>query len=75
MKQSTKPWFIKVRGSYLPSSWQGWLIYLPYLAYIVSVLVFVFVNNYDLWHAIVVLVPNWIAALVIMTWIAERRTK
>lgn len=26
-----KPWFVYVRGSYLPSSWQGWLTYVPFV--------------------------------------------
>ena len=29
-------WFRKVRGSYLPVSWQGALLYIPYIFYIVD---------------------------------------
>jgi branched-subunit amino acid transport protein len=65
-------WFIKTRGSYLPQSWQAWLSYVPYLAYLIGVLVFVLQRHDSLWLAIFTTVPNWIAASVIMTWIAKR---
>ena len=73
-KHKQKTWFIKVRGSYLPNSWQGWLLYLPYLAYLLSVLTWVMVNNYGLWQAILTLVPNWVASLAVMTWIAKAKS-
>ena len=28
--QARDKWFYKVRGSYLPRSYQGWLLYIPY---------------------------------------------
>ena len=68
-------WFIKVRGSYLPNSWQGWLLYIPYTAYVVGVLAYVFMQHDDVWRAIFTLVPNWLAALVAMSWIAKQTTR
>jgi hypothetical protein len=70
----TKKWFIKVRGSYLPESWQGWLTYIPYLAYIIGVLVFVIRRKDSGWLALFTVLPNWIAAAVILTWVARRKS-
>ena len=74
MKQSQKPWFIKVRASYLPDSWQGWLLYVPYLAYVLGVIAYVIANHYDRWQAVFLVFPNWVAALVVMTWIAKAKS-
>jgi hypothetical protein len=64
-------WFVSVRGSYLPISWQGWLTYLPFLAYLgFSVVAAVDYTGNDV-KAILWIVPNWVAAAVVMTWIAK----
>ena len=70
----TKKWFIKVRGSYLPTSWQGWLTYVPYLAYIIGVLVFVIKRKDSVWLALLTVLPNWVAAAVILTWLARHKS-
>jgi hypothetical protein len=65
-------WFVAVRGSYLPWSWQGWLTYIPYSAYLVYTVI-VAVNYTGNWYkAVLWIVPNWVAALVVMTWLAKR---
>ncbi|HUD03392.1 MAG TPA: hypothetical protein VMR51_01240 [Patescibacteria group bacterium] len=73
MKQNKK-WFIKKRGSYLPKTWAGGLLYFIYLAYIVWILVYVMISNYNFWPAVYVLVPNWIAACIAMSWVASRKS-
>lgn len=72
--KSNNKWFIRVRGSYLPYSWQGWLTYVPYTAYLVGILVYAMSNTNNWLHAIPIVVPNWIVALIVMTWVAERRS-
>ena len=72
MMGQPKTWFIKVRGSYLPRSWQGWLLYIPYLAYMIGALIFVIKGNETFWQALFTLMPNWVVACVIMTWFARR---
>lgn len=64
-------WFVSLRGSYLPVSWQGWLTYIPFTAYLVYswFVAFAYTGN-DL-KAVLWIVPNWVAAAVIMTWIAR----
>lgn len=69
-----KPWFIKTRGSYLPRVWQAWLAYIPYIAYLVGVLVFVIKQKDSFWAAVFTLIPNWLAAGIVMTWFARRKS-
>jgi hypothetical protein len=71
LKQSKGAWFIPIRGSYLPISWQGWLTYIPFVAYLAySAIVAIKYTGNDL-KAILWIVPNWIAAAVVLTWIAR----
>ena len=67
-------WFTKTRGSYLPSTWQGALTYIPYLAYLIGVLVFVLNNHDSFWTAFFTVVPNWIVASLMLEWIASRKS-
>ena len=72
-RKTKKPkWFVAVRGSYLPNSWQGWLTYIPFTAYLVFVLVYGWKFTDSTAKAILFIVPNWVAAAVVMTWLAKR---
>jgi len=64
-------WFIRVRGSYLPNSWQGWLTYIPFVAYLVIVAI---VSWHRLDHVLAVLFifVSWVVAVAIETWVAKR---
>jgi hypothetical protein len=71
-KSKKDKWFVPVRGSYLPNNWWGWLSYIPFMAYLVLAAVLGWhytANNYE---AILYVVPNWVAAAVVMTWVAKR---
>ena len=74
MKKRNDAWFIKLRGSYLPCSWQGWALYAIYAAYILGIVAYVTVNHYDRLQAVFWVFPNWVAALVVMTWIAKAKS-
>jgi hypothetical protein len=65
-------WFIPLRGSYLPWSIQGWLTYIPFTAYLIYSLVVAFDYTGNNLKAVLWIVPNWVAAAVIMTWVAKR---
>ena len=65
-------WSTPVRGSYLPNSWQAWLLYVPFAAYLIVALVYGFHNTDSVTQAILFIVPNWVAAAVILTWVAKR---
>jgi hypothetical protein len=71
-KSKNKKWFVPVRGSYLPNNWLGWLTYIPFTAYLVSALVFGWRSADTTAQAVLFIVPNWVAAAVVMTWIAKR---
>jgi hypothetical protein len=71
-KTKTQKWFIPVRGSYLPNNWLGWFTYLPFTAYLVFALVFGWRDTSSTNQAILFIVPNWIAAAAVMTWLAKR---
>ncbi len=72
LKRRNSKWFIRVRGSYLPNSQAGWLTYIPYVGYLVAVLVYVLQRHYDFWLSLFIVVPNWIAAAAVMNWVAAR---
>ena len=67
-------WFRKIRGSYLPCSWQGWLLYAVYASYILGIVAYVAANHYDRLQAVFWVFPNWVAALIVMTWIAGQKS-
>ena len=74
MKKRNNAWFIKLRGSYLPASWQGWALYAVYAAYVLGVVAYVVAKGYDRWQAVFWVFPNWVAALVVMTWVAKAKS-
>ncbi len=65
-------WFVAVRGSYIPVSSQGWLTYIPFVAYLVYSLIVAFAYTGNNWKAVLWIVPNWVAAAVVMTYVAKR---
>jgi hypothetical protein len=67
-------WFYKTRGSYIPKTWPGWLTYIPYLAYLIGVVAFVLRRHDSFWLALFTVVPNFIAAGIILSWIAKRKS-
>lgn len=73
IKKSGK-WFIKVRGSYLPHSWQGWLTFVPFTAFLVTVMTMAMRTEDTYSGMFYVIFPQWIAAAVVMTWIAQKKS-
>lgn len=65
-------WFKPVRGSYLPNNWKGWLTYLPFVAYLAFSVVFAWQYASNNGQAVLLIVPNWIAATAVITWVAKR---
>lgn len=81
-------WFVRVRGSYLPASREGWLLYIPYIL----LLLIGFYPMYELlrtanldyvgFHqtaiglalSFIMLVPYCVAIVVAMNWIAARKS-
>jgi hypothetical protein len=71
-KSKKSKWFIPVRGSYLPNNWLGWLTYLPFTAYLLFSAYFGWQDTNTAAGAVLFIVPNWIAAAAVMTWLAKR---
>ncbi len=65
-------WFKKVRGSYLPASWQGWLTYVPFILYLVAVLIVAFNTQDTFFGYLMVVFPQFVAATVVMTYVASK---
>ncbi len=65
-------WFKKVRGSYLPCSWQGWLLYVPFTAFLVSVIVSTFATEHSVSGFLYAIFPYFVSAGVVMHWVADR---
>ncbi len=72
LKHRKDAWFVPLRGSYLPVSWQGWLLYVPFAAYLGYSMYVAFQYTGTWVKAVLWIVPNWVAAAIIMTWIAKR---
>lgn len=80
MRKSNKPkvrkgaWFYPLRGSYLPCSWQGWLVEVAVVvAFLVGLLAF---NNQELSIQVmfVVMATYSVALAVVATWIAKQKS-
>lgn len=68
-------WFVKKRGSYLPCSWQGWLTYIPFVAYLITSLLVVRHQFSSVITDIYYTLPQWVMAAVILTWVAQRKSR
>jgi len=67
-------WFYKVRGSYLPGSWQGWLTYIPFVAYLIWPLIWTANQELSFTARVFIIFPQWITAGVVMTWLASYKS-
>lgn len=67
-------WFVSVRGSYLPSSSQGWLLYIPYLAFLAFSYILAWKLNISVVVQIYLVAVQWGFALFFMTWVARRHS-
>jgi hypothetical protein len=74
-KKKTDAWFVKTRGSYLPCSWQGWLTYIPFIAYLITSALVVRRQFSSIVSDIYYILPQWVVAAVILTWVAQRKSK
>lgn len=65
-------WFVPVRGSYLPASIAGWLTYIPFIAYLLFTMIVAWEQASSHLVAVLYIVPNWVAATAVLTWVARR---
>jgi hypothetical protein len=74
LKAKKGAWFVPLRGSYLPVSWQGWFLYVPFLLYIILVFLLVFQDSRPITSQLVILVPYLVSGLIVMTWVAKQKS-
>ena len=72
--KSKNKWFIKVRGSYLPASSQGWLTYIPFVTYLVLTLLYTHHFCSNMVGVIYLVLVQWLAAFCVMTLIAKQKS-
>jgi multidrug efflux pump subunit AcrB len=70
-----KEWFIYVRRSYLPSSWQGLVIYMLYVVYVILLIVLWYQKGRQYWTLMTVIIPLIIGAAFITQYIASKNSK
>jgi hypothetical protein len=74
VKKKKQKWFVPLRGSYLPASRAGWLTYIPFVGYLVCALLAGLHETSSYVAAALFVVPNWVAAAVVMTYVAARHS-
>jgi hypothetical protein len=67
-------WFVVLDWSYLPSSWQGWLLYIPYVTYLIAVFVVLNQQSASIGATLFAVIPYWISGIVVMHWIAGHKS-
>ncbi len=70
----TKQWFYAVRGSYLPQTWQGWALYVPFVLFLVTVMQSAMRSHDSAGNVFYAIFPQWVAAAVVMTWLAKLKS-
>ncbi len=68
-------WFYKIRGSYLPCSWQGLLIYFVYTAYVVAMPVLWYFNGHELWQLLAFVIPSMCGAALLAQYVASKNSR
>lgn len=73
-KNLNKVWFKPIRGSYLPISWQGWAVWALALCYLLMVLCYGLIKKMPCDDFLFFLIPQFVSALVVSTWVASERS-
>lgn len=67
-------WFVKVRWSYLPCSWQGWLLYIPMILFLLVIVIVIDWQTYSFVNALLSYFTYFICTGVVMHWIASNKS-
>jgi hypothetical protein len=67
-------WFKPVRGSYLPVRAAGWLTYIPFVSYLAFSFTVGILKTSSVLIAILFIIPNWVAAGAVLTYIAAKKS-
>lgn len=74
MNKHDKKWFKKIRGSYIPRTREGWLLYIPYTLLLVSVYWFAMSQfGYSI-ASLLLVIAGWVFVATGMTFFAAKRS-
>ena len=73
-RKNQDKWFTPVRGSYLPKSWEGLILYFIFVAYLVMAVVVTIRNSGSATYVSMQILAQWIIATIVITWIAQRKS-
>ena len=48
------------------------MTYIPYIFYLFAPLVYVLSHELDMWLSLFIIIPNWVAAVSVMNWVAVK---
>ncbi len=65
-------WFVRLRGSYLPCSWQGLVIYFVYTVYVVALPVVWYYDGHEAWRLLTFVIPLMCGAALITQYVASK---
>lgn len=68
-------WYRPVRGSYLPASWQGWLLHALFLCYALGSALTAYRYAPPLVLSAFVTFALWVAGAVALTWVAAHTSE
>lgn len=69
-----KPWFRYVRSSYLPYTWQGYLMYFVYLFYILILPIDWYIRGHKIWILLTEVIPLMVLSLILTQIIASKNS-
>lgn len=73
-KRRHQKWFVKVRWSYLPNSWQGWLTYVPMILFLALILILIHHQNRSWLSTVLLYAPYLVCTGVVMHWLAGHKS-
>lgn len=73
-KRKQQIWFKKIRGSYLPVAWQGWLSYVPFVGVLLVAVIIADRQSSTPTEAVGTFFVYSVCVVVVMHWIASQKS-
>jgi hypothetical protein len=67
-------WFVRVRGSYLPRTWQAWVCYIPFVSFLVWAQWVLMGSSLETAVAALIYFACLVCSGATMTWIAVQKS-
>lgn len=72
MADNRNKWFKSTRGSYIPVSLFGWLMYIPFVSYLLFAAKVTIDQTSNLSFRVITIFGQWVIATLVMTVVAKR---